>query len=154
MSKVLTAYGSNGKVAIHEPYADLDNPLSDLANIYFHSDLDYLSIVGVVSGTLSLPTRYASSSDVSSAYGSTIYNIHTHNLGYTPLVVGSKRDSKQPIVGDTLIQQGGTCNLRSILIGADNNYIYVRELYLNKDTTFSSINIPYTIYIFNEAVGV
>jgi len=154
MSKVLTAYGTNGKVAIHEPSANLDDPISNLSNIYFHSDLDYLSITKIVNGILSLPIRYASYSESSSAYGSTVYSIYQHSLGYTPLIVGVRQDSKQPIVGDTLIQQGGACNLRSILIGSDNNYLYIRELYLNKDRTFSSIDIPYTIYIFNEAIGI
>lgn len=154
MSKILTAYGTTGKVAIHEPVADLSNPLSSLSNIYFHSDLDYLSINTIISGTLSLPTRSYSGSDASSSYGSTIYTIYNHSLGYVPLVFATKRDSLQPIVGDTLIQQGGTCNLRSILIGADSVYIYIRELFLNKDTTFSAISIPYSIFIFNESVGV
>ena len=154
MSKVLTAYSSSGRVAIHEPTANLNNPFDNLDQIYFHSDLDYLSIISIVNGTINLPIRNANSSDASSAYGSTIYNVYAHNLGYTPLVVGSRRDSKQPIVGDTLVQQGGTCNLRSILLGADNTYIYIRELFLNKDTTFGAISIPYSIYIFNEAIGV
>lgn len=154
MSKVLTAYGTTGKISIHEPGADLDNPLNNLGNIYFHSDLDYLSINSIISGTLNLPTRTYSNSDASSAYGSTIYNIYSHGLGYSPLVFATRADSLQPIAGDTLIQEGGTCNLRSLLVGADNTNIYIRELYLNKDTTFPSLSLPYNIYIFNESVGV
>lgn len=151
MSKVLTAYGTSGLVAIHEPNADLSDPLNSQHNIYFHSDLDYLKIVNTITGVLSLPTRTYSSSDASSSYGNVITNVYTHNLGYTPLVLAFNTDNNQPLVGDSLVQSGGTCNLRSILVGADSTYVYIRELYLNKDTTYQALTINYKIHLFNES---
>lgn len=150
MGKVLTADGVSGRVAIHDPTADLENPLTSSAAIYFHSDLEYLKIVATINGTHSLPTRTYSSSDSSSSYGSVITNIYTHGLSYTPLVLGYNSSNNQPLVGDTLIQSGGTCNIRSILVGADDTYVYIRELYLNKDTTYTSMTLSYTIHLFNE----
>jgi hypothetical protein len=154
MSVVLTAEGNSGIVAIHTPNADILNPASNLSNILFHSDLDYLSINTVVNGSLSLPRRTANSSDSSSAYGSTTYTLYAHGLGFTPIVIGRNRNSKQPIVGDTMFQSAGTCNLRSFILGADSSYIYLREIYLNKDTSFGAFTLTYSLYLFNKSVGV
>ena len=150
MSKLLYASGISGIVSISEGDANINNPLSNLNKIYFHSSLDYLKIRNVVTGTLSLPQRVFSRSDASSAFGNSIYNVHTHNLGYVPLVYGRIQNTSAPLVGDTLIQEGGTCNIRSLVVGSDSVAIYIREVYVNKDTTYPAISIPYTIYVFEN----
>lgn len=151
MAKRLTALGSTGLVAIAEPGANLANPLQDLGNIYFHSDLTYLSVVAVLTGNLSLPQRIASGADVSSAFGSNIYTLGQHNLGYTPLLLGDVTTTGQPLVGETLLQAEGLASLRSITLGADNNNLYAREIYLNKDVTFEAISVSWRAYLFSEA---
>lgn len=151
MSKRMTALGSSGLVAIAEPNADLAQPLTNLQNIYFHSDLSYLSIVAVLSGNLSMPQRIFSGADASSAYGSTIYTLGQHNLGYTPLLLGDITTTGQPLVGETILQAAGLASLRSITLGADNNNLYAREIFLNKDVTFAALTINWRVYLFAEA---
>lgn len=151
MAKRLTALGNTGLVAIAEPGANLASPLQNLGNIYFHSDLTYLSVVAVVTGTVNLPQRIASGADVSSAFGSDIYTLGQHNLGYTPLLLGDITTTGQPLVGETLLQAAGLASLRSITLGADNNNIYAREIYLNKDVTFAAISVSWRVYLFAEA---
>ena len=138
-------------VAIAEPDANLSSPLNDLGKIYFHSDLTYLSIVSVLSGNLSLARRVANGSDASSAYGSTIYTLAQHNLGYTPLLFGDVLGTQQALVGETPIQAGGTASLRSITLGADNNNLYAREIFLNKDVTFEALTLSWRVFLFSEA---
>ena len=150
MTKRLTAIGSTGLVAIAEPTANLDAPLSNLQNIYFHSALNYMFIVSVISGTLILPGREASGADASSAYGSTIYTLGTHNLGYVPLLFGTNTSTGQSLVGETPIQAAGLASIRTITIGADENNVFAREIFLNKDVSFGSTSIPFRIFIFDN----
>lgn len=153
MTKRLTANGTTGLVAIAEPAADINNPLENLQNIYFHSALSYLSIVSVISGLLSLPQRTANGSDASSAYGSTIYNLGAHELGYRPLLFGVNTLTGQSLVGETIIQADGLASIRTLTIGADESFVYAREIFLNKDVTFSATSISYGVFVFsNEAV--
>lgn len=150
MAKKLYANGNTGLVAICDPDADIANPLTNLEKIYFHSDLNYLYAVQIVNGSITLPYRQYNSSDASSAYGSTVYTVATHNLGYTPLVFGYFSDTKQSLVGETILQASGTANIRTIQLGADNTRIYAREIYLNKTISFNAITISYTVQILND----
>lgn len=149
MSKVLYANGNDGRVAIMEASGDINNPLGNLGNMYFHSALDYLYIRSVLSGSISLPQRDASGSDASSAYGSTTYNLGYHGLGFKPMVFGYLSNA-QPIVGDCFVNAGGSASIRTVTIGADENYIYAREIFLNKDVTFSAYSFSYTVFVFNN----
>lgn len=151
MPKRLTAIGTTGRVAIAEPTANLDNPLSNLGSIYFHSALDYFSVVAVLTGTLNLPQRNANASDVSSAYGSTIYNLGSHGIGYNPLLFGAITNTGQSLVGETPIQAAGLASIRTITLGADAWNVYVREIFLNKDVTFSAVSVPYQVFVFSNA---
>jgi hypothetical protein len=150
MPKRLTAIGSSGLVAIAEPVANLGSPLSNLQNIYFHSALDYMFIVSVISGTLNLPARNADGSDVSSAYGSTTYTLGTHGRGYVPLLFGANTSTGQSLVGETLIQAAGLASIRTITIGADTNGVFAREIFLNKDVSFGAVSIPFRIFVFDN----
>lgn len=151
MPKLFYANGINGTVAIAEPGVDVNNPLGNLQSFYFHSALDYLYVNQIVTGTLSLPQRDANGSDASRAYGSTIYTIAYHGLGYRPMVFGFWTSNGQPIVGDSFIDAGGLASIRTLNVGADNNYIYARELFLNKDVTFGAKSLQYKLFIFNNA---
>lgn len=150
MSKRLLANGNTGLVSISEPDADVANPLSNLGKIYFHSDLDYLFVRQTIVGSLALPFRQANGSDASSAFGSTVYNISTHNLGYTPLVFGFVTGTTQSLVGETLLQASGTANIRTVMIGADSSVIYAREIFLNKTISFSAVTLNFTIQVLND----
>lgn len=151
MSKRLLANGNTGLVSISDPDADIINPLSNLNKIYFHSDLEYLFVRQTVVGSLSLPFRQFNSSDASGAFGSTVYTIATHNLGYTPLVFGFVTGTTQSLVGETILQAAGTANIRTIMLGADSTVIYAREIFLNKTISFSAITLNFTIQVLNDA---
>jgi len=151
MGKKLYANGITGDVSISEENANLSSPLNNLNEIYFHSSLDYMNIVKTINGTIYLPYRQANESDSSSAYGSSIYNITTHGLGYSPLLLGYYTSTKQPICGECFIQASGSANLRTIMLGGDNNYIYMRELFLNKTISFGGVSLSYTIFCFNKS---
>ena len=97
MAKTLTARGSDGMVAIHEPGANLDNPLSNLNNIYFHSGLDYLQVVQTHTFLLTLP--YSSGAN-------TLHHLLDHGLGYRPMVLASFGDGS-PFSGSHIVQRGG-----------------------------------------------
>lgn len=151
MSKKLYAKGSTGDVSISDGDANITSPLGNLNKIYFHSDLSYLALSLIKTGTLSLPSRTHSSSDASSAYGSTVYNLGSHGLSFKPMLFGYLSSGKQPITGDVVVQAGGNASLRTITLGADSTNIYARELYLNKDVSFSSLSLSYKIIVLNNA---
>ena len=92
MAKTLTARGSDGRVAIHNPGANLDNPISDLGNIFFHSGLDYLTIVQTHNFTANFPA-------VGGNTFNTLMPVGYHGLGYVPMVFGRRLDTGKPIVG-------------------------------------------------------
>jgi hypothetical protein len=150
MSKKLHANGVTGAVSISEGSADLTSPLDNLGNIYFHSSLSYLSVSSTITGVLSLPSRTANNSDASSAYGSAVYNLGAHGLTSTPMLCGYLSAGTQPILGDVLVQAGGSASLRSVTLGADGTYIYAREIYLNKDVSFASLSLDYKIIILSN----
>jgi hypothetical protein len=154
MAKKLYADGNNGTVAICEPDADIYNPLSNLNKIYFHSDLNYLRIIAIINISIDLPYRAADGSDYSSAYGTDIRNVYSHNLGYVPIIMACFKSpaeiNKQPYIGEFPLQTGGNCSLRTLILGADENYIYSREMYLNKDVSFSSITVNTDIFLMDE----
>jgi hypothetical protein len=149
MAKKLFANGQTGLVAISEPIADINAPLSNLQNIYFHSALDYLFVRQIISGSITLPFRQFSGADVSSAYGAAIYNLGSHGLGYTPLVFGYLSD-RRSLVGETFVQANGTVNIRTVQIGADSQFVYLREIFLNKTVSFNAITLNFTVELFNE----
>jgi len=109
-TKKLFASGITGTVVIHDAPTDepITDPIGNYEHVYFHSDLEYMSVVQVMTGTLSLPARAADGSNDSSAYGSTIYVLGEHHLGYTPIILGWSPNFNRPLAGDTLILGQGT----------------------------------------------
>lgn len=150
--KRLYADGNTGLVAITNEGVNVNDPFNNLPNIYFHSSLNYIYVTKIINTSITLPFRGANSSDASSAYGSVVYNIGSHNSGYVPLVLAVNLNNNVPITGDQLVQSGSTASLRSVAIGADASSIFLRELYLNKNVSFGSITLNIRIYVFNEAV--
>jgi hypothetical protein len=150
MAKRLFANGVTGLVAIAEPNANLTTPLTNLQNIYFHSALDYLFVRQTITGSINLPFRQFNDSDASSAFGSTVYNLGAHNLGYTPLVFGYFTATGQSLVGETILQAAGTANVRTLMLGADNNTLYAREIFVNKTISFNALTVDFTAQLLND----
>lgn len=152
-TKKLFASGITGTVVIHDAPTDepITDPIGNYEHVYFHSDLEYMSVVQVMTGSLSLPARIADGSDASTAYGSAVYVLGSHNLGYTPIILGWSPNFKRPLAGDTLIFGAGNASLRSVVLGADQTNVYLREIYLNKDVSAPAVSLEYLIWVFEEA---
>jgi hypothetical protein len=151
MSKKLYANGNTGAVSISDGDANTVSPLTNLNKIYFHSDLSYLAVSSIKTGTLSLASRTASSSDASSAYGSTVHNLGAHGLSFKPMLFGYLSSGEQPILGDVVVQASGNASIRTVTLGTDATNIYAREIYLNKDVSFAALSLAYKIIILNNA---
>jgi hypothetical protein len=67
------------------------------------------------------------------------------------LLFGDVLGTQQALVGETPIQADGTASLRSITLGADNNNLYAREIFLNKDVTFEALTLSWRVFLFSEA---
>lgn len=117
MPKVLTARGSDGVVAIHEPGANIDSPLSNIGNIYFHSSLDYLTVNHVINTTIYVPPFT----------GGTVgfIAVAAHGMGRPCLLMARRTDTGQAIAGDCLVHVGGgLSNWCTIAACANASYIY------------------------------
>ena len=127
MAKTLTARGSDGMVAIHEPGANLDNPLSNLNNIYFHSDLDYLRVVQSHTLLVNLAAGPGGG-----ALFSRFARLVTHGLGYVPMVLATF-GSGDPFPGTKVIQTGSSIGsssmltYRTISLCADAGSVYLHD---------------------------
>lgn len=154
MAKKLFADGITGDVVVYQGDDDVRvNPFARLQDVFFHSALDYMTVVQVMAGTLTLPARRADPADDSVAYGDAIYTIGTHGLGYTPMVLGWIENMNRPLAGDTLIFSGGQASLRSLVLGADSQRVLIRERYLHKDVSAPMQHIQYRIWIFEEVAA-
>lgn len=128
MAKTLTARGTDGVVAIHEPGADLNNPLSNLQNIYFHSALDYLNVVRVVNATVDLP---AVSSGIT-----TLYNLFSHGMGRPCLLIARRTDTGQTLLGSTPVASSGSsfgviamcADSANVMLVFAGNYCYAQSI--------------------------
>lgn len=154
MAKKLFADGITGDVVVYQGDDDaITNPFARLQDVFFHSALDYMTIVQAMAGTLSLPARQADPSDDSRAYGDAIYTIGTHSLGYTPMLFGWIENLARPFAGDTIIFAGGQASVRTLVLGADDQRVMIRERYLHKDVSAPAQQIQYRIWIFEEVAA-
>lgn len=146
MPKTFYARGTDGLVSIHEQGADFENPLSNLDKIYFNSQLDYLQIVQIFSGTLSLGTR------ANGTISDQMYTLGPHGLGYAPMVLGVRKDNGQYFCGDMLIFAGGRSSFRSLTAGSDTTYIYIRETnYLTTGgPSAPAVSFDYSLYLLGN----
>lgn len=142
IKRKLKADGSTGVVAIYtvedtliddDPFTD---PLNHVDRIEFHSELDYLAVSSVQTGTLSLP-----SVSIGPLPYSTQHNLFAHGLGYQPLVLGYLEGFagfNVPLMGTTILygaadtfpngSVGGDDGwMRSVQLGADDTYVYLHE---------------------------
>lgn len=141
MAKVLKGNGITGQVSISNPGADVSNPLSDLGNIFFHSDLEYIPVHKVINTSVSLPTR----SGLGAYY--TTWNHGLHGLPYSPIAFGIASNGLF-VGGDMFLQyESGTGSFRSFRIGCDSSYVYTDDWTWVVNRTFSGFTLGLTIYI-------
>lgn len=138
MPKVLTARGSDGLVAIHEPGADLNNPMSNVENIYFHSALDYLTVVRTVNTTVTVPAI---------TIGKGFITLFQHGMGRPCLLMARRTDTNEAICGTSLAWTGGHVQYwASIAICADDVNVYAYYMAMQN----ASVTIPVEIAVLGN----
>lgn len=131
-----------------------DSPFYDPANnidrLEFHSDLDYLAIQSIQTGTLSLPSRSGTTP------GTYRHNIITHGLGYQPLILGHIENYEgynTPLLGTTPIRMASdrtafdAVDMRTLQLGADETYVYIHEymMLINTSLTYPAVDIDWRV---------
>lgn len=128
-------------------------PLSNLSDVKFHSDFDYVPFSSVVTGTLSLPLRGTSPPGV--------YATHTlfaHGAGAVPLVMAvfpnlAGSGINVASFGSVPVQPDGTAGSalqgywRWLLIQADATNVYAQEVSMAQTSGFSAMNVDYKVFI-------
>lgn len=137
MAKTFTARGSDGLVAIHEPNADLNNPVGNLHNIYFHSGLQYLSFA--YSRDVSINLNHSGS-----AFVRPVYTLFAHGMG-RPVMCMAVRDNGDVMAG-SMILRSSNGNASFATVSSDNTYIYLRAIL----RSFGSMNLNLKIYVFDN----
>lgn len=164
MSVRLYARGSDGVVAItdggvsdatHTDY--LDNPVKNLSNIHFHSDLDYMSVAATFTTTISFPTRTKQTQTDESKKSSTTfdvpstgvqrYELGTHGLGYTPFATAVR--GGQQVTPTYPLQLSGA-SLRLINIEMDSSKIHVYENWVTFGANLVATTETFTVWVFRD----
>jgi len=157
MAKKLYADGNDGTVAIYDPAVPgaLTNPLDNMAAVYFHSALDYVSAPVTIEFTVTHPVRakkgttselhaYADPNPVSDEVTSL-----AHNLGYQPhglVFIGSEM-----LPANTQIQNVGT-SFRTVAVEIDEGAIRVFETAWVYQTTLPEIVQTYKVILFSQPI--
>jgi hypothetical protein len=139
MPKVLTARGSDGLAAIHEPGADLENPLGNIKNIYFHSNLDYLTVNRIINTTVRVPAFSRGTVG--------LINLFAHGMGRPCLLMARRSDTGENLGGSCLVYYGGSVSyFTQISVCADsvNVYAYYGGLYC------PGVSIPVEIAVLDN----
>jgi len=140
---------------MHRPFMD---PGSWLANIYFHTDLDYMEVshgptavvvshAAVAAGSLGGANFNAASTMVYTGSPAT-HELLTHGLGYVP--------DFMVVVNDDLVYPGRAVQsladgrTRSICAYADTNKVYLREWYIQSASVMPAISATYTVLVFKR----
>lgn len=132
MPKVLTARGLDGLVAIHEEGADINNPLNNLSNIYFHSALQYL------------PLAYSRDVTVRTG-GKGLHVLFSHGMDKIPMILGVRTDNGDVVGGSTIIHSTNK-NFTSFSLLVDRTNVCFWALGLG---SLVSWNIPVRVYVFD-----
>jgi len=149
MAKKLYADGNTGDVAICEADANLSDPLGDLDNIYFHSDFNYLHIKKTGTIELSFPSigKWGGEEEIIQA--------HLHDLGYVPVMfaifVSPSGLESLPLAGEFIVQTAGDTGRRSLMVGADSQYIYIRKFDISAEASIPSFDCIIKYFLMGEA---
>jgi len=158
MTMRLKCDGVTGKVAIYDYTAGNDNPFTDPTNnisrLKFHSDLDSISVIAKVTGTITLPAMSAG------AFRSAATNVYAHGRGAIPYVEGRITSiggsgvdwaflGSVPVVDGTAALGGDTLNTgyqRILHLGANSTYVIINEMSQARGI-WPAVNIGYEIWV-------
>lgn len=162
MSKRLFARGSDGLVAIVEGGNDayINDPINNLSNVLFHSNFNYMRIVGVYTGTVNFPYR-ANATQTSGggkkgtstydipASGSDIYSIGTHNLLYVPGAIAFMGTMQ---ITPTYPLQTSGASMRMISAKIDSYSVSIYEQWFTYGNALGAVSKDFTIYVFQNPI--
>lgn len=150
----LDLHGGINKYAVYNGATDapLLNPLANLPNLLWHSDLPYIGKVATLSGTIDLNHQSAGWSGSTFPYTKII---GPHGQPFIPIILGDLT-----IGGNTLPAQGTFFAHPATLTGALQYNIYADETYVKiqcdlvyaKVGTYSAIPCTYNIHIMNVGI--
>ena len=151
MTVRLHADGSTGTVAIYTYNTADDLPFTDPYNhidrLLFHSGLNAISVINVVTGSLTLNAIGANSA------GRNNYTLFAHGISGTPYVEGrltaiGGSSVSRPLAGSVPVATQTQGYARLVHLGADATYVYLNEVYASEmSTSYSSLALSYEIYI-------
>ena len=118
----LFARGSDGVVCIHTGADDVvDNPLSDLSRVLFHSSLEYPSVIATYTPTVVLPVR-------SGAQAYALHTLFAHGLAGIPFVLGYISNmSNVSLAGSVPVDGNANWMGRWVTLGANSTNVVLNE---------------------------
>lgn len=139
-----------GRLAIYTDGDDtpLSNPLTRFSRLKFHSDLEYINIIDVISGSVTLPARAANN-----RYTQT-HNGPSHGRGGIPFVMGYLN------IGGTNVAFAGSVPVfvasgrtRLLSLGASSSRLLFHEQTVCSSAAgVSSLSVSYTVYVTDEVL--
>lgn len=149
MTVTLLIDGNAGKAAIYTGNDDLPfaAPLSYPERTLFHTDLPTIGIKTTATATVSLPAKAAIGSYLS---GRTTYAILAHGqtggVPYVEGVISSGLSKPVTLAGSVLID-----NLRWVHLGADGNYVYLSDMWIQTPAeAIPGFTLGITIYVTDK----
>ena len=138
-------------------YDKFTNPVANLGDIYFHSDLGYIGNSSVVTANAAHPVRTRSTSTSKRFFSTSTWNnpvtgeqdyaIGTHSLGTANVPFICKIGNNQAPAG-TIIQQVGQ-SVRVVFPYITSTHVRVKEQFITFNDSLPAHTQSYTFYVFN-----
>lgn len=164
MAVRLFARGSDGVVAITNGGVSastllsyINKPKKNIANVFFHSDFDYMQLSSKFTAELTLPQRDRQQQTSSGKKGSSTYDIPasgterhllgSHGVGYVPFATSARGVNQ--VTPTAPIQTSGASQ-RLINIEMDSDNVYVYESWVTFINSLSAVTDTYTVWVFRN----
>lgn len=138
-------------------YDKFTNPVANLGDIYFHSDLGYIGNSTVITANAAHPVRTRSTSTSKRLFGTDTWNnpvtgeqdyaIGTHSFGTANVPFICKIGNNQAPAG-TVIQQVGQ-SVRVVFPYITSTHVRVKEQFITFNDSLPAYNQSYKFYLFN-----
>ena len=122
----------------------LTNRFDNLANIYFDSRFNYISL----SSQFGFTFNYANVSAGNT--GNTITTVAYHNLGYPPAAIMVDIDTREVLTNSNYIQALNYDSYRTVSLLIDSEKFYIKEDYNTVTTSLPSMTRRYNIFAFTN----
>ena len=122
----------------------LTNRFSNLANIYFDSRFNYISLSSQFDFTFNYSNVSAGST------GNTITTVAYHNLGYPPAAIMVDVDTREVLTNSNYIQVLNYDSYRTISLLIDSDKFYIKENYNTITSNLPSMTRRYKIFAFTN----